>query len=106
MFGTMIVLSIVPDASVITVVGRLWVPGYCYGLVTGWILVSDLAPLMLAVYSLPATTEIMGNLFIVVKYLGGAYFIGFGLGYGDSEPQLSRLKEVKKSLGSQISCLG
>ena len=81
LFGAMVVLAIVPDASVIAVVGRSMASGYTHGLVTViGILVGDLVFLMLAIYGLSAIAETMGDLFVVVKYLGGAYLIWFGIG--------------------------
>ncbi|MEC4674194.1 MAG: LysE family translocator [Nitrospirota bacterium] len=43
------------------------------------ILVGDLVFILLAIYSLSAIAESMGNLFVFIKYLGGAYLIWLGI---------------------------
>ncbi len=98
LFGAMMVLAIVPDASVIAVVGRSMASGYTHGLVTViGILVGDLVFLMLAIYGLSAIAETMGDLFVVVKYLGGAYLIWFGLGLWRARSITVEVEEIQET---------
>ena len=97
LFGAMMVLAIVPDASVIAVVGRSMASGYTHGLVTViGILVGDLVFLMLAIYGLSAIAETMGDLFVVVKYLGGAYLIWFGIGLWRARSTTVEVEEIQE----------
>jgi threonine/homoserine/homoserine lactone efflux protein len=41
--------------------------------------VGDFVFILLAVYGLSAIAETMGNQFVLVKYLGGAYLIWLGV---------------------------
>jgi threonine/homoserine/homoserine lactone efflux protein len=80
MFSTMIALAIVPDASALAVTARSISSGFKHGLVVViGIVFGDFIFVMLAVFSLSAIVEVMGELFIVIKYLGAAYLVCLGL---------------------------
>ena len=69
-----------------------------HGLVTViGILVGDLVFLMLAIYGLSAIAETMGDLFVVVKYLGGAYLIWFGLGLWRARSTTVEVEEIQET---------
>ena len=81
MFGAMLVLASVPDASAFAVVGRSMASGFAHGLVTTLgILISDFIFIALSVYGLSSIAEAMGSLFVLVKYLGAAYLVWLGIG--------------------------
>ncbi len=106
LFGAMMVLAIAPDASLVAVVGRSMASGYTHGLVTViGILVGDLVFLMLAIYGLSAIAETMGDLFVMVKYLGGAYLIWFGIGLWRARSTTVEVEKIQEtSWASNFLC--
>lgn len=86
LFGAMFFLAIVPGPSVFAVVARSIASGFTHGLVTViGIVVGDFVFIILAVYGLWSVAETMGSLFVLVKYLGGAYLIWLGIGLWSSK---------------------
>ena len=80
LFEAMIVLASIPDTSAMAVVARSMASGWTHGFFTViGILAGDLVFILLAMYSLSAIAESMGNLFVLMKYLGGAYLIWSGI---------------------------
>jgi threonine/homoserine/homoserine lactone efflux protein len=76
----MIALAIIPGPGVIAVVARTMASGLTHGIITViGIVVGDYIFILIAVFGLSALTETMGNLFILVKYLGGIYLIWLGI---------------------------
>ncbi|MBT5029345.1 MAG: LysE family translocator [Nitrospinaceae bacterium] len=91
LFGAMVSLAIIPDASTLAVVARSLGSGLSQALITiTGILAGDLIFVLIAVYGLASVAD--SNLFILVKYLGGAYLVWAGIVLWNS----SR-KEVKKT---------
>ena len=80
LFGVMLVGALIPGVSVLTVSARTATSGFIHGLFTTiGIVVGDIIFILLAIFGLSVLAETMGNLFILVKYLGGAYLIWFGI---------------------------
>ena len=80
LFGAMVVLAIVPGPGVFAVVARSIASRFAHCFVTTiGIVVGDFLFILLAVFGLSAIAEAMGNLFIFVKYLGGAYILWLGI---------------------------
>lgn len=80
LFGAMVILAAVPSVSVLTVVARSITSGWRQGVFTTLgIVVGDIVLIVFAICGLSVLVETMGSLFILVKYLGGAYLIGLGI---------------------------
>lgn len=80
LFGVMALLAAVPSVSVLAVSARSATSGFTQGAFTALgILVGDLLFLLLAMFGLAVLAEEMGSLFVLIKYLGGAYLIWLGI---------------------------
>lgn len=80
LFATMVVLAAVPSISVLAVSARSAAYGFTHGLFTTiGIVVGDIFFIVLAIYGLSLLATTMGDLFVLVKYLGGAYLIWLGI---------------------------
>jgi len=79
LFGMMVSLAALPSASVALVVTRSATLGLANGLaVVGGIILGDLILILLAILGLSVVSQLMGDLFILVKYLGAFYLIWLG----------------------------
>ena len=97
----MILLAMIPSPSVFAVVARSIASGFTHGLVTVMgIVVGDFVFILLAIYGLSAIAETMDSLFILVKYLGGAYLIWLGI-----ELSRSKVKTVEVDGVRELSWL-
>lgn len=80
LFVVMTILALVPSASVALVVARSSTAGFLNGTaVAAGIVVGDLVFVFLAVLGMAALAEVMGSLFLILKYLAGAYLVWFGI---------------------------
>ncbi len=80
LFAAMATLALVPSTSVALVVARSSTAGFSNGgAVAAGIVVGDLVFVFLAVFGMAALAEVMGSLFLVLRYLAGAYLIWFGI---------------------------
>lgn len=78
--GTMVVLAFIPSVSVFTVSAKSAASGFIHGAFTAaGIVTGDIFFIVLAIFGLSILAETMGNLFVLVKYLGGAYLIWLGI---------------------------
>ncbi|MGM0633646.1 MAG: LysE family translocator [Pseudomonadota bacterium] len=79
LFAIMITLAAVPSASVALVVTRAATGGFGSGAcVAAGIVLADLLFVVLAVLGMTALAEVLGGLFVVLRYLGGAYLLWLG----------------------------
>ncbi len=79
LFGIMFVLAAIPSTSVALVVTRSATLGVGNGIaVAAGIVLGDLIFIMLAIFGLSVVAETMGNLFMVIKYLGALYLLWLG----------------------------
>ena len=98
LFGTMIVLAMIPSPSVFAVVARSMASGFIHGLVTAMgIVVGDFIFIILAIYGLSAIAETMGSLFVIVKYLGSAYLLWLGINLCRSKSKIFEVKGIRES---------
>ncbi len=82
LFSAMLALAVIPDASAFAVVARSIASGFTHALVTVLgIIVGDFIFILFAIFGLWSIAEAMGSLFVLVKYLGGAYLIWLGIGF-------------------------
>ncbi|TAE56722.1 MAG: LysE family translocator [Nostocales cyanobacterium] len=97
LFGAMIVLASIPSVSVVAVSTRAATLGFIHGIFTTiGIVLGDIFFIILAIWGLSFLAETMGNLFLLIKYLGGAYLIFLGMGLWKSRLQEIEQQEVKK----------
>jgi threonine/homoserine/homoserine lactone efflux protein len=97
MFSAMIALAIIPDSSALAVAARSISSGFRYGLVVVvGIVFGDLIFILFAVFGLSVIAEFMGELFVVIKYLGAAYLICMGLLLWKAKPKVVELGDVEE----------
>ena len=98
LFGTMVVLALIPGPSVFAVVARSIASGFNHGLVTVvGIVIGDFIFIILAICGLAAIAETMDSLFILVKYLGSAYLIWLGIKLWMSKSKAIEIEEIRES---------
>lgn len=89
LFAAMATLALIPSASVALVIARSSTAGFSNGAaVAAGIVVGDLVFVFLAVFGMAALAEVMGSLFMILRYLAGAYLIWFGISLMRSKPSL------------------
>lgn len=80
LFATIFVLALMPSASAMIVAARSAASGFLQGVMaTLGILTGDILFILFAVLGLAMLAETLGSLFVVVKYLGGAYLVVLGI---------------------------
>lgn len=80
LFAVLAALALVPSASVALVVVRSSTAGFLNGCaVAAGIVIGDLIFVLLAVIGMAALAEVMGSLFMILRYVAGAYLIWFGI---------------------------
>lgn len=80
LFGIMLVLGSIPSVSVLVVSARSAAFGFIHGVFTTLgIVVGDIVFILIAILGIAVLAETMGSLFVLVKYLGGAYLIWLGI---------------------------
>ena len=79
LFGTMLLLAIVPGPGVFAIIARSFSSGFSRGvyMVIGMVL-ADYVFIILALFGLSALAEIMGTAFFIIKYISAAYLIWLG----------------------------
>jgi threonine/homoserine/homoserine lactone efflux protein len=81
LFIIMLVLAALPSSSVALVIARSATHGFADGAaVSLGIVCGDLVFILLTLTGLAALAEIMGSLFLLVKYIAAAYLIWLGVG--------------------------
>lgn len=88
LFGAMVVLAAVPSVSVMAVVARAATAGFMHGaFVTLGIVIADLFFILVAIFGLVLLAKTFGDLFVLIKYLGGAWLILLGVMLWRSRPR-------------------
>jgi threonine/homoserine/homoserine lactone efflux protein len=76
LIGAVFVLGLSPGPGVFATISRATASGFSNAsLVVAGIVVGDVVFLLLAIYSLGFMTLVLGELFVLVKYIGGMYLI-------------------------------
>lgn len=97
LFGTMIVLAMLPSPSVFAVVARSMASGFTHGLVTAiGIVVGDFIFITLAICGLSAIAETMDSLFVIVKYFGSVYLIWLGINLWRSQSKFVEVQAIRE----------
>lgn len=95
LFSAMLVLAAIPSVSVLAVSTRAATFGFIHGVFTAvGIVLGDIIFIIIAIWGLSFLAETMGNLFVLIKYLGGAYLIFLGIGLCRSKLQDLNTEEV------------
>lgn len=98
LFGTLLVLASIPSVSVLAVSARSAAYGFMHGVFTATgIVVGDIIFILLAILGLSVLAETLGSLFMLVKYLGGAYLIWLGMALWRSKPRVVETETLVKS---------
>lgn len=80
LFATIFVLALMPSSSAMIVAARSTASGFLHGVMaTLGIVAGDTLFILLAVLGLAMLAETLGNLFVVVKYIGGGYLLVLGI---------------------------
>ena len=104
--AAMFLLAITPGPGVFATVSKALSSGFMHAVpVVIGIVVGDLIFLLLAIYGLSVIAETFGNLFTIIKYLGGGYLIWLGIKLWRSNPIKAEITESKSQAG-KYSFLG
>ncbi|MFK8034894.1 MAG: LysE family translocator [Hyphomicrobiales bacterium] len=94
----MAALAAIPSSSVLLVVTRSATIDIKNGLATAFGVVSgDLIFMTMAILGMTALAEQMGTLFVVIKYIAGAYLIWFGIGLIRSQRNQTKISNPNKA---------
>lgn len=104
LFSAMTVLAAIPSLSVLTVSTRAATSGFIHGAFTTLGIVSgDIVFIIITLGGLSLFSEMMGSLFALIRYLGGAYLILLGINLCRSKfKDIETNKVVKSSLLSSF----
>jgi len=95
LFSAMLVLASLPSVSVLAVTTRSATSGFIHGVFTTiGIVLGDIIFIIIAIWGLSFLAETMGSLFVLIKYLGGAYLILLGIGLCRSKSKDVQTEEV------------
>ena len=98
LFTAMVILAAIPSVSVLAVSTRSATSGFIHGVFTTvGIVVGDIIFIIIAIWGLSLLAETMGSLFVLIKYLGGAYLILLGIRLCRSKSKDAEMGEVVKS---------
>lgn len=98
LFSAMVVLAAIPSVSVLAVSTRSATFGLIHGVFTTLgIVLGDAIFIIMAVWGLAFLAETMGSLFVLIKYLGGAYLIWLGIGLCRSKLKVMETEAVTQS---------
>ena len=106
LFTIMLTLAAIPSTSVALVVTRSATAGLLHGTaVSVGIVLGDLIFALLAILGLTALSELMGTLFLLIRYAAGVYLIWFGINLIRSRNQTIKLKRSPSTGGLLTSFL-
>jgi threonine/homoserine/homoserine lactone efflux protein len=91
----MFLLAITPGPGVFATISRALASGFSNAsFVVFGIVIGDIIFLLLAIFGLSAIASILGELFILVKYLGGAYLLFLGYKILISKEKETNIKAI------------
>ena len=80
LFTAMLIGASLPTLSSLTVLARSATSGFSHGALTALgIVAGDIIFILIAIYGLSFLADTLGELFVIVKYVGGAYLIWLGV---------------------------
>lgn len=93
----MFLLAITPGPGVFATISRALASGfYNASFVVLGIVIGDIVFLLLAIFGLSAIASILGDFFILVKYLGGAYLLFLGYKILTSKEKETNIKGIEE----------
>ncbi|WP_368031014.1 LysE family translocator [Arcobacter sp. s6] len=93
----MFLLAITPGPGVFAIISRALASGfYSASFIVIGIVIGDIIFLLLAIFGLSAIASILGELFILVKYLGGAYLLFLGYKILRSKEKETNIKGIEE----------
>ena len=105
-FTIMLTLAAIPSTSVALVVTRSATSGLPHGTaVSVGIVLGDLIFALLAILGLTVLSELVGTLFLLIRYAAGVYLIWFGINLIRSRNQTIKLKPSPSTGGLAASFL-
>ncbi len=106
LFGAMLALALVPDASAMAVMARSMGSGFSHGFFTTLgILAGDLVFILVAIFGLTSFAGAMEQGLTVVAYLGGAYLVWVGLQEWRTKRGHTEIEKIQHtSLWSDFLC--
>ncbi|RLA72284.1 MAG: LysE family translocator [Epsilonproteobacteria bacterium] len=97
--GAMFLLAVSPGPGLFAVISRALANGFYHAsVVVAGLILGDIIYLLMAIYGLNAVASMMGEFFIIIKYIGGIYLLY--LGY---KIWVSEVKDVKVDAVDEIS---
>lgn len=104
LFVIMVTLAMVPGISVALVVTRSAILGVANGIaVAAGIVLGDLVFILLVILGLSVVAEAMGSLFMVIKYMAGAYLIWLGYALITNKSKTADLTRKTREKGSLVA---
>lgn len=98
LFGVMLAGALIPGVSVLAVTARSAAFGFIHGFFTTMgIVLGDIIFILLAIFGLSVLADTMGGLFVLVKYLGGAYLIWLGIALWRPESKATQPEGISES---------
>lgn len=98
LFAAMFVGALIPGVSVLAVSARSAASGFIYGAFTTiGIVVGDIFFILVAIFGLSLLADTLGNLFVLIKYLGGAYLMWLGISLWRAKSTTAETGEVMES---------
>ncbi len=95
LFGIMFVLAVIPSSSVLIVVSRSAASGFIHGVcVALGIVCGDVFFILIAILGLSLLAESMGELFVLVRYIGGTYLLWMGISLWRSGNVITKAGEL------------
>lgn len=102
LFGAMAVLAAIPSVSVLVVSARSAASGFLHGIFAAMgIVAGDIFFILLAIFGLAVLVETLGEWFVLVKYLGGAYLVWLGILIWQSESPAAETEQ--RAGGGEVS---
>jgi threonine/homoserine/homoserine lactone efflux protein len=94
--GALFIFMASPGPGTFAIIARALGSGFshAFSMSLGMVL-GDLTFLLLAIFGLSTMASMMGEIFIVVKYIGGFYLLYLGIKIFRSKPEKASIKEVK-----------
>ena len=87
LFGAMLVLAAMPSSSVLLVISRSAASGFIHGAMAALgVVAGDIVFILISILGLSLLAESMGDMFVLVKYLGGTYLVWMGISLLRAKP--------------------
>ena len=95
--GAMFLLAITPGPGLFAVVSRALASGFTHAsVVVVGLIVGDIIYLLLAIYGLSAIAQVLGEFFVIIKYIGGIYLIYLGYKIWTTKIEEQNIKVVNE----------